>query len=233
MAKLDVKNFSEWLKQQVGSVYCWGAQGETLYGITRELAKRKDQSDKNTSKMLTYMEQLGIKDISFYDCSGLGVSYLMANNALNRDCTASMLYDKCAPIKSTEVTEGCWGFLKDSNGNIYHVGYVVDNDMIIHAFNQQKGVICENRILRKWIYARPEFAFKFETPQKPYYEKLNAGDKVIITEDIKGYNTADNALKEKNLAVIYPSGEYYVYRKYNGSINITKKKGVPGAWVVL
>lgn len=232
MAKLNVDDFSKWLKEQVGNAYCWGAQGETVYGLVRKFAKGRSQSDEKTDKMLAYMKKYGARDIKFYDCSGLGVCYLLEKKAITEDTTAAGLYRKCTPVKDTEVTEGYWAFLKNENG-IYHIGYVVDNDMVIHAFNQEKGVIMEKRTARKWIYARPDFAFAFEKSQKPQYDKLSVGDKVTLAESIKGYNNADNAIKGKNSTVTYPSGIYYVYKKHNGSVNISKTKGVPGAWVLL
>lgn len=228
----ELISFLEYIESKIGCCYCWGCQGETLYDIVAKFAKGKNQSEDNTVTMLGFMEDNGYKDTQFFDCSGLGVKWLLDHGKIEYDTTAAGLYRKCTPITEKEVTTGCWCFLKNDNG-IYHIGYLVDDSTVVHAFNQGKGVIKEKRTARKWVYARPDFAFTFEKTQKPYYEKLNAGDKVIITEDIKGYNTADNALKEKNLAVIYPSGEYYVYKKYNGSVNITKKKGVPGAWVVV
>ena len=233
MAKLDVKEFSAWVKSQVGMPYLWGGQNETLFDLIRKLAKSKNQSTENTSQMLKFLENMGIKDVHFFDCSGLGVDYLIRNGVITYDTTAAGLYKKCEPITDQEVVEGCWGFLKDSSSKIYHIGYVVDGDKIVHAFNQQKGVIIEDRKIRKWIYARPDFAFAFEKPQKPQYYTLSVGDKVTLTESIKGYNNADNALKGKNHTVTYPSGTYYVYKKHNGSVNISKTKGVPGAWVIL
>lgn len=232
MAKLDVKDFSKWLKEQVGNAYCWGAQGETVYDLVRKFAKGKNQSDEKTDKMLTYMKKYGSGNIKFYDCSGLGVCYLLDKKAITEDTTAAGLYRKCTPVKDNEVTEGCWAFLKNENG-IYHIGYVVDNDMVIHAFNQEKGVIMEKRTARKWIYARPDFAFTFKTAQNAPKDPLKIGDKVTLTKSVKGYNTADNALKAKNPTVTYPSGEYYVYKFYKNAVNITKNKNVPGAWVLL
>ena len=233
MAKLEVKDFTKWLKEQVGNCYLWGGQGESVYDLVRTLAKKNNQSNENTEKMLAYMKRNGARDIKFYDCSGLGVTYLLANKAITSDMTAAMLYDKCTPIKDNEVTEGCWAFLKNTSGKIYHIGYVVDNDMVIHAFNQEKGIIMEKRSVRKWIYAKPTFAFAFENAQKPNLDTLNIGDKVILTKDVKGYNTANNALKGKNPTVTYSSGEYYVYKFYKNAVNITKNKNVPGAWVLL
>lgn len=228
----ELISFLEYIESKVGCCYCWGGNGETLYDIVAKYAKGKSQSEANTVKMLGFMEDTGHKDTQFFDCSGLAVKWLLEHDKIDSDTTAAGLYRLCTPITDAEVTTGCWCFLKNSNG-IYHIGYIVENDMVVHAFNQEKGVIKEKRSARKWIYARPDFAFDFETAQKPLYDTLSVGDRVIITEDIKGYNTADNALKAKNPTVTYSKGDYYVYKKYNGAVNISKKKGSAGAWVVL
>jgi cell wall-associated NlpC family hydrolase len=232
MPKLNVKDFSAWLMEQVGNAYLWGGQGESVYDLVRKFAKSKNQSDEKTTKTLSYMKKYGSRDIKFYDCSGLAVKYLLEHKAITSDTTASGLYKKCTPISEGDVVEGCWAFLKNESG-IYHIGYVVDNDMIVHAFNQEKGVILEKRTERKWFYARPDFAFAFDTAQNAQKEPLKIGSKVTLTKSVNGYNTANNALKSKDTTVTYPVGEYYVYKFYGKAVNITKKKGVPGAWVVL
>ena len=231
MAKLIVKEFTAWLKEQVGNAYMWGGQNESVYDLVKILAEKKGQSSAKTEKMLEYMKKYGARDIRFFDCSGLGVTYLLEKKAITSDTTASGLYKKCEPINESEVVEGCWCFLKNDSG-IYHIGYVVDNDMVVHAFNQEKGVIMERRTARKWIYAKPTFAFAFESAQKPNVATLNIGDKVTLTESVKGYNTANNALKGIDHVAIYPSGTYYVYKKYKNVVNISKSKNVPGAWVM-
>lgn len=228
----ELIDFLEYVESKVGCPYMWGGQGETLYDIVVKYAKGKSQSEEKTVKMLGFMEDHGIKDTQFFDCSGLAVKWLLEHNKIKSDMTAAGLYRLCTPIKDSEVEEGCWCFLKNSTG-IYHIGYLVDKNTVVHAFNQEKGVIMEKRTARKWIYARPEFAFDFSGLQLSLYDTLEVGATVTIDKDIKGYNTADNALKEKNPTVTYPEGAYCVYKKYNGAVNITRKKGTAGAWVVL
>lgn len=57
------------------------------------------------------------------------------------------------------------------------------------------------------------------------------GDKYTLKCDVKGYNTAANALNGKDPKATYKKGDYYIYKISGKSYNITKKKGVAGAWI--
>lgn len=46
------------------------------------------------------------------------------------------------------------------------------------------------------------------------------------------YSNASDAINEKNSKGTYGSGTYYIYKKYGKAINITKREGRPGAWIV-
>lgn len=46
-----------------------------------------------------------------------------------------------------------------------------------------------------------------------------------------GYNTASNAIRGINRVSYYLPGNYYIYKSVPGSLNITKTKGSPGAWI--
>ena len=62
------------------------------------------------------------------------------------------------------------------------------------------------------------------------------GGTVTLTNAIKVYNTAMDAKNNENeLPFTYPSGTYYIYKIHEptGAVNITKKKGTAGAWVIL
>ena len=66
-----------------------------------------------------------------------------------------------------------------------------------------------------------------------YYVPLEAGMRIETLKDYPVYNSADLAKKAGATNIVYHAGEYYIYKVYNGVVNLTKKKGVPGAWVVL
>ena len=164
--KGKTSDFIKWLESKVGSPYLWGGQGETLYGIITKYAKTKDQSDSATKDMIKFM---GIKDVEFFDCSGLGVDYMLKNGLISYDTTADGLYRKCDKISKEEAVPGDFVFLFNGSGKATHVGYVVENGYVVHALNQKVGVIKEKLSKRKWVYGRPNFAFEFDTAGVEYY----------------------------------------------------------------
>lgn len=211
--------------QQIGQPYCWGGNGETLYQLIKDFATRKSQGSTSTASMLEFLNSNGIKDCSFYDCSGLLVKFFLDNGAIKNDMTAHDIY-----VKSTKVdhaVDGCLAFLlKDSKA--YHVG-VVDGDTVIHAFNQKKGVIRESIAKRKWVYALPLFAVEY-----PYEQKLEVGSTILLKADAKVYNSSDKAIAGlSDTQRTYKAGCYFVYKVANNCVNITKSYGVAGAWISL
>lgn len=78
------------------------------------------------------------------------------------------------------------------------------------------------------------FGIKEQEPLTLWYHvPLEAGMKIETLKDYPVYNSADQAKKAGATSLLYRAGSYYIYKVYNGVVNITKKKGVPGAWVVL
>ena len=231
--KVKTSEFIKWVESKVGCPYLWGGQGETLFDMVRKYCATKSQSKEATEKMITFLKKKGVVDKEFFDCSGLGVKYLLDHGALKYDTTADGLYKKCVLINMDEVRAGDWVFfIKDRRA--VHIGYMVTDSEVVHALDQTVGVIREKLSANKeWNSAgRPEFCMEYDLPQNTATDDLKPGDK-ITTTDIKGYNTADNALKGKNVVCTYSAGTYYVYKVHNGAVNITRHKGIPGAWVVL
>lgn len=238
MAKAKVSKLTPYIRSKVGSVYLWGGQGESLFSLTRKFAKQNGQSDADIERSIADMKSKGIKDIEFFDCSGLIVSYLLSVGAISYDMTADGIYDKCKKISKDEVREGDFAFLLNASKNATHIGYMADRKTVIHAFNYSRGVIEEDVGKQKWVFGRPEFCLEYDLKEeketaKADTSKLKPGDKITLDRAVNGYNTAANAMAEVNPVVPYPAGEYYVYKVYSGAVNITKKKGCAGAWVVV
>ena len=231
--KAKAYEFIKYIRSKVGNPYLWGGQGETVFGLIRQLAKKKGQSDTNTEKTLAYMMKNGEKDMEFFDCSGLPVSYLLSVGAISSDMTADGIYKKCTKINKQDTRPSDMVFLLNSAGKATHIGCIVDTGTVVHALNQTRGVIEEELNKRKWVFGRPDFCIEYDLEQKIDASKLKPGDKITITEPVNGYNTANNAISKVNPAVTYPAGSYYIYKVYGQAVNITKKKGVAGAWVTL
>lgn len=235
MTKTKTSEFVAYINSKEGNAYLWGGQGESLYDLARELAKKNGQADEKTEKMLAQMEKQGVRNIEFFDCSGLGVSFLLEKGAISCDMTANGLYQKCKKIEKEDSRAGDMVFLVNSSGKATHIGYLVNRTTVVHAFNQSKGVIKENVDKRAWKFGRPNFCMEYdlEEEKKVDVQTLNIGNKVTIAASLLGYNTAANALAAVNPVVTYPAGSYYIYKVCGQAVNITKKKGAAGAWVVL
>jgi len=233
MPKAKASEFVSYIKSKVGSAYLWGGQGESLYDIIAMYADKKNQSESNTVKMLGFLEDKGIQNIQFFDCSGLGVKFLLEQDAISYDMTADELYRKCKKISSKEIRPSDMAFLVNSSGKATHIGYFVGDNIVVHALNQSRGVIEENLAKRKWVFGRPEFCLEYDLEPKIDITSLKPGDMITIDKKINGYNNAANAMAGVNPVITYSAGTYYVYKVYGQVVNITKKKGVPGAWVVL
>lgn len=232
--KAKASEFIKWVESKVGCPYLWGGQGDTLFDMVRKYSTTKAQSNPSTEKMITFLKNNGISDKEFYDCSGLGVKFLLDHGAIKYDMTADGLYKKCTPLNKANARAGDWVFrIKD--GRATHIGYMVTDSEVVHALNQSAGVIREPLSKnRGWNGAgRPEFCIEYDLQTVIDYNSLKVGDRIITDKDLKGYGTADDALKKTNAMCTYKSGTYYVYKTYNGAVNITRHKGIAGAWVVL
>ena len=56
---------------------------------------------------------------------------------------------------------------------------------------------------------------------------------VGLNSSISVYPSATDAMNRTNRSGVYESGEYFIYKSVNGSINITRTQGRPGGWVNL
>lgn len=232
--KVKTSEFIKWVESKVGCPYLWGGQGETLFDMVRKYCATKSQSKAATEKMVAFLKKKGVVDKEFYDCSGLGVKYLLDHGALKYDTTADGLYKKCVQISMDEVRAGDWVFFIE-DGRAVHIGYMVTDSEVVHALDQTVGVIREKLSDRKeWNgFGRPEFCMIYDLPQKVDTNNLKYGDKITTTKDLRGYSNADNAFRGLKPVCTYSAGTYYVYKVHNGAVNITRHKGIPGAWVVL
>lgn len=52
-----------------------------------------------------------------------------------------------------------------------------------------------------------------------------------LHNNVSTYTTADNAANKVNSTGTYTAGDYFIYKEYNGMLNISKTEGQVGAWI--
>lgn len=159
-----LKEFNRYLESKVGnSLYVWGAQGESLKSVVRTWVKRKENSANNVNRVMAFLDKLLPQDFYFYDCSGLGVDWLLKQRLIKSDMTAAGLYNMCTKIGKSQLQCGDWVFL-NQGGKIGHIGYVVDDKLnVIECKGREYGVIKQPLSKGAWnAFGRPDKIFKEE-----------------------------------------------------------------------
>lgn len=138
---LDV--FINYLLSKVGySLYVWGAQGESVKSIVQEWVKKKETSANNANRVMSLLDKLLKDDLYFYDCSGLGVDWLLKQGLIKSDMTANSMYNQCTKVSKSQLKRGDWVFIRNNSGVATHIGYVVDNDLnVVESAGRNHGVI--------------------------------------------------------------------------------------------
>ena len=158
--------FIFYLLDMVGrSLYVWGAQGESVKSIVNEWIRKKETSDKNIQRVNKLLDTLFKEDLYFFDCSGLGVAWLLKNSLIKEDMTANSMYKICTKISKSQLNKGDWVFISNSSGIMTHIGYIVDDNLnVVESAGREKGVI--KRTLSQgspngaWTnYGRPDSIF--------------------------------------------------------------------------
>lgn len=57
------------------------------------------------------------------------------------------------------------------------------------------------------------------------------GNIFILNGTVKTYVTASNAKNDLSPYGTYSKGNYFIYKEYDGMLNISKNAGIPGAWI--
>ena len=177
----NVSDFIAYLEEQVAhhSMYVWGAQGQTGNQITEYWIRKMEQNTggkKVNGKYCSYADiavdfwklqcEQGYHDVmSAFDCSGLGVYWLLKNDVLGTDRTANGLYRMC------EVTDkpkrGYWVFRLNDEGRATHIGYCVSDSEVIHAKGRVEGVVKEKYSSSYWHKIGIPSCMDFSEPIPP------------------------------------------------------------------
>ena len=157
MKKGNIDEFCAYLEEQVAnhSMYCWSGQGQTGNQITEYWIRKCEQitgGRKVDGHYKTYADiavdfwkkqcELGYHDVmSAYDCSGLGVHWLLLADVIATDRTANGLYRMCEV--TAEPKKGYWVFRLNDEGRATHIGYCISDSEVIHAMGRVEGVVRE------------------------------------------------------------------------------------------
>ncbi len=199
-----------------GAVYVWGADGQVITaGLIEELKKRFGTSHYEDINLADAEGRIGA------DCSG----FLTALSGT--DTTAAGYYKQCsAKGKAADLPADkvCLLFRKE-NGSIVHVAVYTGDGRLTEMWDG-----CEQREFKpsQWTY------YGIPTWIEQQAKKaLAVGDKVKISKELTGHNTAADAIAGKNVRNRVLPGTYYIYKVYGKSVNVSKVKSSPGSWVVL
>lgn len=181
MKKGNIDEFCKYLEEQVAhhSMYCWGGQGQTGNQITEYWIRKMEQNTggrKVDGHYKTYADiavdfwkkqcELGYHDVmSAYDCSGLGVHWLLKADVIATDRTSNGMFRMC------ELTDkphrGYWVFRLNDEGRATHIGYCVSDTEVIHAKGRAEGVVKERYSSSFWHRIGIPSCMDFSEPIPP------------------------------------------------------------------
>ena len=144
----NLSDFIIYLNNQIGQPYVWGGQHTRL---TPEnyvaVITKKESNATNRANAIKFCKDkfdAGSTVLYAYDCSGLGVYWLCdKEHIISTDTTANGLMLLCED--ADEPHTGYWTFRVDSEtGRATHIGFMVSDDMVVHAKGRAYGVVREH-----------------------------------------------------------------------------------------
>ena len=135
-----------------------------------------------------------------------------------------------------------YGVLRSASGSGCKTAFLIehgfhtspsDAKMLVTDAGLSKIADADAKVICDWFGVKYNGASTGnETIVVPSTEIGNTEKYTLVTE-VPKYTTSANALNgDKSLAVgTLAAGEYYIYKKYNGSYNLTKTVGTAGAWI--
>lgn len=170
MAKVTANflDFKIYLIAQLGMMYVLGAQGHKFVSLLDRLCAMENNNPTLIQNVLTLLKKkldagVDINTLLAYDCSGLGMYWLMKNNIFKYDMTAKDMYNSIPEkVKSlSSVRPGDFVFTE----SLGHVGYAIGDNMVIEARGTAYGVVMTDLYKREWTkIARPDWWIDVEKP---------------------------------------------------------------------
>ena len=194
-ATANFSDFKTYLIAQLGMMYVLGAQGHKFVSLLDRLCAMEKNDPKLIQNVLTLLKKkldagVDINTLLAFDCSGLGMKWLIDNGIFKYDMTAKDMYNSIPEkVKSlSSVRPGDFVFT-DSLG---HVGYAIGDDSVIEARGTAYGVVMTDLYKREWAkIARPDWWIDVE--EKPILRReLKLTDPYMRGDDIKDAQTLLN-----------------------------------------
>ena len=150
-----LSEFIAYLIEQVGQPYLWGGQHTRLTPenyvriIEKKEAGRGGYPD-GTSYAQAAIDfckkkfDEGATVLYAYDCSGLGVYWLLSVAHLwKADVNANTMMHRCTDLNTAEPpAKGWWVFrLDEQKTKATHIGYMIDDEYLIEAKGRRWGVV--------------------------------------------------------------------------------------------
>lgn len=199
MAKVTAKfsEFKSYLIAMLGMMYVLGAQGEKIVELLHKLCAMEQNDPKLIQNVLTLLQKkldagIDINTILAFDCSGLGMKWLMSKGVYKSDLRAKDMYNSIPnKIERLELVRAGDMVFTESLG---HVGYAIDENTVIEAKGTAEGVVMTNLYKREWTKAaRPDWWIDLN--EKPVLRReLKLTDPCMRGQDVK---TAQALLTEK------------------------------------
>jgi len=209
--------FLQHLETQVKnhSIYVWGAQGEGKDVISESWIKKKETSSDNAARAVAFWKKqvaAGYGDrLRAFDCSGLGMRFLLDNKLEKNDMNADSMMARCTRITKDQLKTGDFVFLLDAKKRAHHIGYVADANLnVIEAKGRDYGVVKSS--LKNWeAYGRP-----------PYFLDESGGANRRLLRLTTPYMTGAD-VKQAQTAL---AAKGYAYVKADGVFGLVTDKAV-------
>lgn len=111
--------------------------------------------------------------------------------------------------------------------NVNDVKWLIDDTKLNQIADVEAKVIVE--------YFEKDYKPKTTPPSINVTDDTSGSKQITIFKPLEKYVSSANAISgDKSLSVgSLTAGTYYIYKEYNGATNLTKTRGVPGAWVII
>ena len=243
MTNIELKEKVVDIAKNYKTIYGMGTWGwiVTKSAIER---KKKESSWWTTSRINTISKVIG-KNYFMFDCIGLikgilwgwkgsNAIYGGAGYAVNGvpDVNTEGMLSKCKSVSTDfskiEVGEYLW-----MNG---HCGVYIGDGLAVECtpkWDNKVQITAVGNIGSKKGYNTRTWTKHGKLPYITYVKEKEekVEQYIIIVDKIPVYTNSTNAKKNKNSVGTWSKGTYYVFNKYASMINITKTKGIAGAWI--